>query len=300
VVLIAAAGISLRLAAVATRERDRGAAALAQSERALRESDAVTELLVGLFEASDPTEGGQDALSATDLLKRGVARAEQLDKEPSAQARMLESLGRVYASRGELELGATLLRRALAVRRAAHQGDGDSRTATTAWALADVLQRQGKHALADTLAREAFRVRRAALGNDHPDVTASLQQLSGIAVYLGQFADAERYQLEAVDIGRRNASRDSDGLITGLQRLSAILWRRGDEAAPSARSAKRSRSSTALDLGSNPNVRAPCSASPTSPTNDLMAARKRSRLHSPRFERIARCSANRIRKLRRR
>src|SRR4029453_15557917 len=52
--LIAAAGVALRLAAVATRERDRAAAALTQKTRALQESEAVTDFLVGLFEASDP------------------------------------------------------------------------------------------------------------------------------------------------------------------------------------------------------------------------------------------------------
>src|SRR5829696_3998509 len=58
--LVIAAGVGIRLAAVATRERDRGAAALAQTQDALRESDAVTNFLVGLFEASDPAQGGQD------------------------------------------------------------------------------------------------------------------------------------------------------------------------------------------------------------------------------------------------
>ena len=78
VLLVAAAGVSLRLAAVATRERDRGVAALAQTQRALGESEAVTDFLVGLFEASDPSEGGHEGLTAADLLTRGVRRAERL------------------------------------------------------------------------------------------------------------------------------------------------------------------------------------------------------------------------------
>jgi len=229
VLLVVAAGVAFRLAAVATRDRDRAAAALTQSERALRESSAVTELLVGLFEASDPAEGGQDALTASDLLRRGVTRAERLEGEPAAQARMLEALGRVYASRGDLELGANLLRRALAIRHTS-AGVNDPSAATTSATLADVLRRQGKNAQADTLAREALRVRRAALGNAHPEIAASLEQLSGIAVYLGNFAAAEAYQLEGVAVHRRSASRDDAGLVSSLERLSAILWRRGDDA----------------------------------------------------------------------
>jgi serine/threonine-protein kinase len=228
-ILIAAAGVSLRLAAVATRERDRGAAALAQTQRALRESDAVTQFLVGLFEASDPTEGALDSLTAADLLRRGVARAEQLQAEPLAQARMLETLGQVYANRGDLELGANLLRRALTARSNAG-GANDPSVAATTSALADVVRRQGRYASADSLAREALRVRRAALGNDHADVASSLQQVSGMAVYLGNFTDAEAHQLEAVAVRRRLANADPASLVSALERLSAILWRRGDEA----------------------------------------------------------------------
>jgi serine/threonine-protein kinase len=226
--LIVAAGVALRLAAVATRERDRAAAALTQTTRALQESEAVTGFLVGLFEASDPAEGGQDGLTAADLLRRGVTRAERLDAEPAAQARMLEALGQVYASRGDLELGANLLQRALVVRRRS-AGVDDPRTAATAADLADVLRRQGKYASADTLAREALRVRRAADGVVNPDLAASLQQVSGIAVYLGDLAGAEAAQREAVAVARQSGGADS-ATVAALERLSAILWRRGDNA----------------------------------------------------------------------
>ena len=228
VLLIVAAGVALRLAAVATRERDRAAAALTQTTRALQESEAVTGLLVGLFEASDPAEGAQDSLTAADLLRRGVTRAERLDTEPAAQARMLEALGRVYASRRELALSASLLQRAVVVRRRQAAGVDDPRAATTAAELADVLRQQGKHASADTLAREALRVRRAVFGAVHPDVAASLQQVSGIAIYRGDFAGAEAYQREALAVTRQTG--DDSAIVSALERLSSILWRRGDQA----------------------------------------------------------------------
>ena len=227
VLLVVAAGVALRLAAVATLERDRASAALTQTSRTLQESEAVTDFLVGLFEASDPAEGGQDSLTAADLLRRGVTRAERLDAEPAAQARMLEALGRVHASRGDLVLAASLLERAMVVRRQASGAD-DPRTAATAASLADVLRGQGKYAAADTLAREALRVRRALLGAAHPDVAASLQQVSGIAVYLGDFAGAEVYQRQALAVTRQNGG--DSAIIAALERLSSILWRRGDNA----------------------------------------------------------------------
>jgi serine/threonine-protein kinase len=228
VLLVAAAGVALRSAAVATRERDRGAAALMQTQRTLRESAAVTAFLVGLFEASHPADGGQDSVTAADLLRRGVAEAERLDGEPAAQARMFEALGRIYARRGNLERAEDLVRRALEVRRTT-AGLADPGTAATTASLADVLLQQGRYGSADSLAREAVRVRRASLGDSHPDVAESLQQLSGIAVYLGDVTSAERYQVEAVAVRRRDTSGDDVGLVSALERLSAIVWRRGDD-----------------------------------------------------------------------
>ena len=229
VLLVAAAGVALRLASVATRERDRGAAALMQTQRTLRESDAVAAFLVSLFEASDPADGGQDSVTAADLLRRGVVEAERLDGEPAAQARMFEALGRIYARRGNLERAESLVRRSLAVRRRM-TGVDEAGTAATTVALADVLLQQGRYGAADSLAREALRIRRIALGNSHPDVAESLQQLSGIAVYLGDIGAAERYQVEAVAVRRRDPSGDDVGLVSALERLSAIVWRRGDDA----------------------------------------------------------------------
>ena len=229
VLLVGAAAVALRLATVATRERDRSAVALTQTQRALGESEAVTDFLVGLFEASDPLEGSQGALSADDLLRRGVSRAERLSPQPAAQARMLEALGRVYASRGELDAGAKLLERALHVRRSsvAPNETTTAATATTIAVLADVRRRQGNYALADSLANEALRVRRATLGDSHPDVAASLTQLAGLAIYRGNVPAAEAYQVEAVDITRR-VGADST-MVDLLERLSAIVWRRGDD-----------------------------------------------------------------------
>ena len=230
VLLVASAVVALRLAAVATRERDRSTVALTQTQRALGESEAVTDFLVGLFEASDPVEGAQGSLSADDLLRRGVSRAERLSPQPAAQARMLEALGRVYASRGELDAGAKLIERALQVRRSsvAPKAAPTPATATTIAVLADIRRRQGNYALADSLANEALSVRRATLGDSHPDVAASLTQLAGLAIYRGNVPAAEAYQLEAVEITRR-AGADST-MVDLLERLAAIVWRRGDDA----------------------------------------------------------------------
>ena len=225
--LVGGTGVALKLAADASRERDRASAALAQTGRALGESEAVTNMLVGLFEASDPREGRADTLTARDLLQRGLARADQLAGEPLAQARLLEALGRVHANREELSLGASLLRRSLALRRAALGADNPV-TAGTAAALADVLRLNGEFGAADSLAREALRTRRRVLGDAHADVAASLRQLSSLSVYFGDLPVAEAYQREAIAVDRRGGGARDSTLALDLERLGGLLRRRGD------------------------------------------------------------------------
>ena len=225
--LMISAGVALHLAAVAAHERDRAAAALQQTQRALGESEAVTGFLVSLFEASDPTEGRQDTLTAADLLRRGVARAEQLGGEPLAQARMLEALGRVYASLDDLPLADQLLRRALELRRM-HPGPDNVQTADLAARLSSTLWSKGEYRAADSLARDALRVRRALLGDEHPDVAASLRQLATFVGFFGDLAATEAYRREAVTVDRR--SHADSALAHDLLDLSGTLSVRGDVA----------------------------------------------------------------------
>ncbi|HTJ22542.1 MAG TPA: tetratricopeptide repeat-containing protein kinase family protein, partial [Gemmatimonadaceae bacterium] len=223
--LVVGLGVALRLAAVAARERDNAAAALERTQNAFGESEAVTGFLVSLFEASDPAEGRQDTLTAADLLRRGIARAEQLGGEPLAQARMLEALGRVHASLDDLPLASQLLRRALEVRRA----HGEALTVQTAdleARLASVLWSKGEYRTADSLARDALRIRRVLLGNAHADVAASLRQLAPFAGFFGDVATAEAYRREAIEVDRRSGA--DSALAHDLFDLSGPLALRGD------------------------------------------------------------------------
>ncbi len=212
---------------VAARERDRATLALTQTEGALRQSDEVTAFLVALFEASDPSEGQQGDLRASDLLQRGTARAERLVGEPLVQARLFDALGRVQLSVGNLGEAERLVARALALRRE-HLGEWHLDVASTSARLADVWRRRGRYAGADSLARVALAIRRAGLPPDHLDLSASLRQLSGIAVYRGDLSEAVTLMREALAV-RRAGGRPDDSLTVGdLLTLGSVLWRRGD------------------------------------------------------------------------
>ena len=91
-------------------ERDR-------AEVALEESQAVTDFLMSVFEASDPNEAlGQEA-TAPELLAKGLERVDELEGQPRLQARVLEVIGEVYHSRKDHQSALPIQERALALRR---------------------------------------------------------------------------------------------------------------------------------------------------------------------------------------
>jgi len=213
-------------AGIAQLERDRATLALADSERALRQSEEVTSFLVGLFEASDPSEGRRDTLTAADLLRRGATRVERLSTEPLVQARMLDALGRVHVSLGDLSQGERFGSRALELRRA-HLGTQHQETAATAARLADVLRRRGAYARAESLAAEALTVRRGLPAPSSGEVAASLRQLSGLAVYRGDLSRAVSLMREAIAVRRVDQRHDDSLTVRDLLTLGSVLWRNG-------------------------------------------------------------------------
>lgn len=224
--LVGGASTALWQAGIANRERDRATQALAQTESALQQSEEVSAFLAGLFEVSDPTEGRQDTLSAADLLKRGAARVERLSGAPLAQARMLDALGRVHMSLGDLAKADEFTTRALQIRQD-QLGEDHLETAASASRLAEVRRQRGDYAQAESLVRAVLALRRTALGPNHPDVAESLRQLSALRVYRGDLTAAVSLMREAIDVRRAAGFADDSLTIRDLLTLGMTMWRRG-------------------------------------------------------------------------
>jgi eukaryotic-like serine/threonine-protein kinase len=205
----------------AERERDR-------AELARVESDAVADFLIGLFEARDPAQGRGADPTAQDLLTRGEARAEQLTGQPLVQARMLDTIGRVYASLGQFDRAEPLARRALALRR--HHLPGDhADTATSLHNLASLYQSKGRYAEAEPLFLAALAMRRQVLGPEHPDVAETLS-LYGVLIIRLHRDDRKAEQLlqEAVQIRRRAHGPADARVASALNTLAAVSDFRDD------------------------------------------------------------------------
>ena len=119
---VAAAGVLVALLAVfagvmtvqsrrIAQERDR-----ANQEAATAKQ--VSEFLVGLFKASDPTQARGDLVTAREILDRGAREIEQtLRDQPDVQGRLQSTIGEVYTSLGSYDAALPLLEKAAATQR---------------------------------------------------------------------------------------------------------------------------------------------------------------------------------------
>jgi serine/threonine-protein kinase len=226
VALIVGIAAALWQAGEARSAAARAEAALNETQRALRQSEEVTGFLMGLFQAGDPGEAGGDAVTAAQLMDRGLRRADELSAEPTVQARMLETIGRVQRSLGRHAEALALQERALAIRRREH-GDEHPEVARSHYHLADVLRSQGRYSEADAASRRALAVQERTVGPTHPDVATTLIQTSGLAVYLGDLDEAVALARRALDI-RVQALPPTDPLTaTAWRHYGATLRRQG-------------------------------------------------------------------------
>jgi len=155
------------------RERDR-----AEEERG--RAERVTELLVGLFEVSDPYKKPGDPIRAEEILEVGARRFEsELQDEPSVRARLWATVGKVYRNLGHYDASESHYRKALEAHREV-SGSRGLETADVLDGLAAVLQVRGDYEAAEDHFRQALSIRRRLLGNHHCDVSMSLRNLASL------------------------------------------------------------------------------------------------------------------------
>jgi tetratricopeptide (TPR) repeat protein len=213
-------------AAVARRERDRAAHALAEAQQALDQSKDVTGFLVGLFESSDPSTAAGNSPAARELLRHGVVEAEGLAGQPAVQARMLDVLGQVYANLGEYHESRILLERALTLRRTV-LGETHPDVAQSLNHLGILYRRLGDYPAAESLHLSALAIERGALGDSDLAVSRTLANLGFLMPYMGRLAESEGYYRRALAIARGVKGPEDLEVTQAMGQLGAALRRRG-------------------------------------------------------------------------
>jgi tetratricopeptide (TPR) repeat protein len=206
-----------------------------------RVSQQVTEFLVDLFEVSDPETARGQTVTARELLDEGARKITlELKDEPATQARLMNTMGRVYQKLGLFDSALPLLEESLRIRRPLF-GDAHRAVAESLHDLGCLQVARGQFDEAEGLLRVALAIRRTNLGADHPDVASTLLELASTYADRGHYAQAEPLYREALAISRRTLSLDDPQLARATYELATFLWLtdRYSEAQPLAQEALR-------------------------------------------------------------
>jgi serine/threonine protein kinase/tetratricopeptide (TPR) repeat protein len=218
------------------------AKALSEAARASAEAlkaKEVTGFLVGLFEPRDRLSVGraslgfrdrQDALLASDLLRRGIEklrRSRELKDRPLVRAQLLHSIGSIYFDLGHPPKAQPLLEEALRIRRAELPADHPD-LANTLRAVAEV-----RFIREDFTAIDLFREALAILGKQpEPDGLDMANAQTSFAVALWQLLDrsdeSQKLLEQALAIRRKHVGEHDLQTLTTLFLIVLIRVDRGE------------------------------------------------------------------------
>src|SRR6266542_1003315 len=146
----------------------------------------------------------------------------ELKDQPLVQAKLMDTIGRLYLSIGAYDRAQPLLADALELRR---QTVGAERLdmAESLHHLAALAYQKGDHAGSETMYREALQLRRSLLGAKSLKVADSMAGLGQVLVARGKFAEAEPLVCDALALRRSQLEPEhkdiADSLLHGLGRL---------------------------------------------------------------------------------
>ncbi|MGE0128903.1 MAG: tetratricopeptide repeat protein [Blastocatellales bacterium] len=212
-------------AAFIARERDR-----ANQEAATAE--AVTRSLVTLFEIADPSKSSGNVITARELLDQGAEKVvRELKDQPEVQARLMDTIGRLYQSIGSYDRAQPLLEEALKLRRQS-LGPEHPDVAASLNHLAEVVYLKGDYEGSESLFRESLAMRRKLLGVEHKDVAESLNNLASTLRERGNLGETEPLLREALAMRRKLLGEEHSDVAESLNDLGRLLSEQGkfDEA----------------------------------------------------------------------
>lgn len=195
--------------------------------RAAREQAAtarqVSDFLVGLFKVSDPDKEEGRTVTARELLDRGARQVEQnLGTQPKVQARLMDTMGRVYTKLGLYPEARDLLAKALAIREKV-LGPRDLELADNLRDMALVEDDLGQFPEAEQDYLRSAHIRETAMGPDDPDLSKVLGDLAIFYSEEGKNAQAEALFRRALAIREKAFGPETPQVARSMDNLATLL-----------------------------------------------------------------------------
>ncbi len=196
--------------------------------KAANEAEAarqVSEFLIEIFKVSDPTEAVGDTISARQLLDKSAGRIHQeLSGEPAIQARLMSTMGKVYAELGLFQQGKALLDSALH-KQTAFADSLDPELGNTLHNLGSLHYQLGEFDPALVMLEKSLRIfQERAL---HEKVVQNLRQLGNIWEEKEDLPKAEQYHRESVAHAEKTMGKDNLQFAESQSKLSFVLAYQG-------------------------------------------------------------------------
>ena len=202
-----------------------------EAHRANREAEVarqVSDLLVKLFEVSDPDEARGNTITARELLDIGAEKVErELAKQPLIQARLMDAIGTVYGQLGLYQQATSLLEKGLLIRQNLLEED-HLELAASLHNLAGLYYHQGDYERAEQLLLRALEIREIELGGNHREVASSLNSLVNVYHDRGEPERAEPLARRALAIQESVLGADHPEVAISLNDLAVHYRNRGE------------------------------------------------------------------------
>ncbi|HUM11851.1 MAG TPA: serine/threonine-protein kinase [Myxococcaceae bacterium] len=226
----AGVGVLLLAFAVSTTVQSRRTAR--ERDRANHEAAAagrVSDFLTRMFNVSDPSEARGNSITAREILDRAATDLETgRGMDPGLQARMMDTVGGVYANLGLYPRAASLFEKALEIRRRT-LGPDHPDTLRTAYKLGAAYTRGARYTEADPLLVDTVARSERVHGPRHLETLTAMNNLANLRLGQGRRKEAEGLYRKILEGRRQLLGPEHLETITALNNLALILTDSGSD-----------------------------------------------------------------------
>jgi serine/threonine protein kinase/Tfp pilus assembly protein PilF len=195
-----------------------------QALQARDEATNVVKFLVNLFSVSDPGEARGNTITAREVLDKGATEIGQgLEKQPLTKARMMDTIGTVFAKLGLYSQAEPLITGALEIREKA-LNPSDLQVAESVLSLAALRQKQGKFQEAKALFQRGLEIRTKSLPAGDPLIAEAQLGLGEIHFEMTELADAEALYKSSLEIREKALGPDHPDVARSLLDLGWLYY----------------------------------------------------------------------------
>lgn len=186
----------------------------------------VTDFLVDLFQANDPSNNQGELITARQLLAKGEKEINRLDNQPEVKARLLNVLGNIYGVLSEPDKADSLQSHSLSMATSLYNS-GNTELASFYYSLAATKHTLGEYDEALDLLESAISAQNKLPGSPKKDLANSLRLQAEILKDNGKLDSAYRAIRESQSIFSSIGATENRDYLKMLKEFGAIQSERG-------------------------------------------------------------------------